>query len=109
MCYAVAVRDTARTTVEGAKEREEKSTVKMKTKKMSLAIDKSKRVATKKDSTGNITMETPRHSQPPFQAKRKSPEVKPLCNFTKKSQKVILSSPYTSSRGRIDTRMGTCS
>ena len=44
-------------------------------KKMSLTIDKSKKAVNKKDSTGNITMETPRLSQPPFQAKKRSPEV----------------------------------
>jgi hypothetical protein len=61
--------------VEGSKERVERSGVKMKTKKMSLTIDKSKKNVQKKDSTGNITLETPRHSQPPFQPKQKSPEV----------------------------------
>ena len=40
-----------------------------------LTIDKSKEGANKKDTTGNITMETPRHSQPPFQASRKSTQV----------------------------------
>ena len=46
-----------------------------KAKKIKLSIDKLKRGNGKKDTTGNITMETPRHSQPPFQAARQSPEV----------------------------------
>lgn len=79
MCYAAAVKGTAHKVVEsvngsGEKSRVEKS--RLKSKKLLLTIDKSKKQVHKKDSTGNITMETPRHSQPPFQPKQKSPEVK---------------------------------
>lgn len=83
MHYAASVEDTAHKVIEGTKERVERPRVKLKTKKMSLTIDKSKKAVQKKDSTGNITMETPRHSQPPFQPKQKSPEVKLLLEYTK--------------------------
>ena len=74
MCYAGAV-DGARHRSAG--EGVEKAGKKLMggCKKMSLTIDKSKKAFIKKDITGNITMETPRHSQPPFQAKKRSPEV----------------------------------
>ena len=77
MHYAASVEDAAHKVVGSSRDRvEERSRVKLKTKKMSLTIDKSKKAVQKKDATGNITMETPRHSQPPFQPKQKSPEVK---------------------------------
>lgn len=83
MHYAASVEDTAHKVVESSRDRvEERPRVKLKTKKMSLNIDKSKKAVQKKDATGNITMETPRHSQPPFQPKQKSPEVKLLLECT---------------------------
>ena len=78
MHYAASFEDTAHKVVESPKDRVERPRVKVKTKKMLLTIDKSKKAVQKKDATGNITMETPRHSQPPFQPKQKSPEVKLL-------------------------------
>lgn len=72
MFHVATAKGTADKVVESAKEREEKSRI-INSKKMSLA--KSKKEVHKKDSTGNITMETPHHSQPPFQPKQKSPEV----------------------------------
>ena len=62
---------TRRPAVEVSKEMMDMS----KAKRMKLAIDRSRKMAAKEDTTGNITMETPRHSQPPYQDKKISQEV----------------------------------
>ena len=74
LCIYAVIEDTSHKAVESVKVRKEEKP-RAKTKNMVLTVDKTKKVANKKDTTGNITMETPRHSQPPFQTKKKSPEV----------------------------------
>ena len=74
-----------------------------KAKRMKLAIDRSRKMAAKEDTTGNITMETPRHSQPPYQDKKKSQEVRYPLHFlflSLLSPSTLLTFPSSPAKGR---------